>query len=177
MRALASLLITGLFCLSAASARAASGYGEDALTLWALKNKLRDILKELGDESDPEKCTVIYRPSFGRSGGDKSSQFGEFDFIILAENRLYLGESKWDSSSAKVKEGRIELEQRQLDRHVIFKRYIEQWLVCGTTDWDEFVEVNHGAIKITEEFSKPMPPKESNKAAVLEDTVGTFSVT
>lgn len=31
MRALASLLITGLFCLSAASARAASGYGEDAL--------------------------------------------------------------------------------------------------------------------------------------------------
>ena len=70
------------------------GYGEDALTLWAMKNKLDVILEALNDSSDPSTCQVFFRPSFGRSGGDKSPQFGEFDFIILSQNGLYLGESK-----------------------------------------------------------------------------------
>jgi hypothetical protein len=56
-------------------------YGEDALTLWALTQKLPAILDALSDHSDPNKCRVLFRPSFGRSGGEHSSQFGEFDFM------------------------------------------------------------------------------------------------
>ena len=66
------------------------GYGEDSLTLWALKRELGTILRSLCDTSRPENCKVLYRPSFGRGHG-----FGEFDFIILADACVYLGESKW----------------------------------------------------------------------------------
>ena len=65
------------------------GYGEDALTLWALQNILPFILEMLHDSSVPSQCDVFFRPSFGRRGGKRSSQFGEFDFIILSEDRLY----------------------------------------------------------------------------------------
>ena len=59
------------------------GYGEDSLTLWATKEKLRDLLMQLSDPSDPESCKAFFRPSFGRGGGSKSPEFGEFDFILL----------------------------------------------------------------------------------------------
>ena len=32
------------------------GYGEDALTLWAVTERLELILDELGDDSDPTAC-------------------------------------------------------------------------------------------------------------------------
>jgi hypothetical protein len=57
------------------------GYGEDALTLWALTNKLPTILEKLRDNSAPSECEVLFRPSFGRRGGEINAQFGEFDFI------------------------------------------------------------------------------------------------
>ena len=53
-------------------------YGEDALTLWALKNKFLEILKKYEDNTPVSQCKIFYRPSFGRRGGSKSSQFGEF---------------------------------------------------------------------------------------------------
>ncbi len=59
------------------------GYGEDALTLWALQNKLMEILKFLDDSSDQPECKIFFRPSFGRRGGAGSSQFGEFDLRLL----------------------------------------------------------------------------------------------
>ena len=77
------------------------GYGEDGLTLWAIKNRLDTILDKLKDDSDPNNCLVYYRPSFGRRGGLKSAQFGEFDFILLSEHGIYLVESKWDKLSAQ----------------------------------------------------------------------------
>ena len=52
------------------------GYGEDALTLWALRNRLDTILDTLGDFSDLSKCRVFFRPSFGRSGGKDGPQMG-----------------------------------------------------------------------------------------------------
>ena len=75
------------------------GYGEDALTLWAMKKRLDFILDKLNDPTDPDNCKVFFRPSFGRRGGPKSSEFGEFDFILLSIKRVYLGESKWERSS------------------------------------------------------------------------------
>ena len=63
------------------------GYGEDSLTLWALENKLKEIM---GVDELSKEYKVFYRPSFGRRKG-----IGEFDFIIVSDNRIYLGESKW----------------------------------------------------------------------------------
>src|SRR5271157_1954335 len=96
------------------------GYGEDALTLWALKMKLSEILEPFGDHSAASECKLFFRPSFGRRGGEKSSQFGEFDFIILARDRLYLGESKWDRSPEVTDIGTIELREEQNIRHQLF---------------------------------------------------------
>ncbi len=96
-------------------------YGEDALTLWALKNKINDII-----DSGEESKMVFYRPSFGRKGGEKSSEFGEFDFIILTDKKIYLGESKWDHSSEIKKSGsEIELKSNQTRRHEILMNYIK----------------------------------------------------
>ncbi len=44
------------------------GYGEDALTYWAITSRLGEILQILGDKSALTNVTVIYRPSFGRRG-------------------------------------------------------------------------------------------------------------
>ena len=65
------------------------GYGEDALTLWALKNKLPLILSALNDSSSLSQCKAFFRPSFGRRGGPSSAQFGEFDFILLIFRSLF----------------------------------------------------------------------------------------
>ena len=50
-------------------------YGEDALTLWALKKKLEHVLQELKESSTPSQCQAFFRPSFGRRGGENSAQF------------------------------------------------------------------------------------------------------
>jgi len=74
------------------------GYGEDAFTLWALKHKTSIILNSFQDQTAPSDCLFFYRPSFGRSGGEESAEFGEFDAIIGSSDNIYLIESKWDNS-------------------------------------------------------------------------------
>lgn len=98
------------------------GYGEDALTLWALKNKMPDILACVRDTSSAEECLVLFRPSFGRSGGPTSSQFGEFDFILATPRGVHLGETKWQNSP-EVKEPIIELKKEQIER-----TYYRTWI-------------------------------------------------
>lgn len=112
-------------------------YGEDALTLWSLKNRLKEILNKLGDTSDISRCRVIYRPSFGR--GRKPS-FGEFDFLILSKDTLYLGESKW-SESSEGKKVVMKLKPAQESRHKIFAFYVEKWFEQGERlpEWEAFV--------------------------------------
>jgi len=114
-------------------------YGEDALTLWALQNKLPFILQALNDSSAPSQCKGFFRPSFGRSGGVTSSQFGEFDFILLAEHCIYLGESKWDKSSERIVDSVLTLRGEQLLRHEIFMFYIEEWAFGNCINWHEFM--------------------------------------
>lgn len=113
------------------------GYGEDALTLWAMKNKLDSVLDQLKDKTSPSECKIFYRPSFGRRGGANRSEFGEFDFIILAYDRLYIGESKWDGSS-EIKNSIIELRKEQTLRHEIFKCYVRCWFSSDNIIWDQF---------------------------------------
>jgi hypothetical protein len=100
------------------------GYGEDALTLWALKNRLEKILRKLDDDSKRSDCTVFYRPSFGR-GGINTANFGEFDAIISTRTCVYLTESKWEGSVRS--SARIRLSAAQLNRHAIFKEYFDKW--------------------------------------------------
>jgi hypothetical protein len=139
------------------------GYGEDALTLWALANRLEDILEQLGDESKQEDCQVFYRPSFGRSGGENSSQFGEFDFVVLSKNRLYLGESKWDRSSLRIKDGVVLLDETQAKRHRVFKAYVEHCAFGDCEPWEEFKERSEPLI------GRPIPGEDSLLASNLKE--------
>ena len=119
----------------------------------------------MNDFSDPSICQVFSRPSFGRSGGDKSPQFGEFDFIILSQNRLYLGESKWDRSSEKLKDGVLKLRAEQKRRHEIFKFYVERWAFGSYSSWGEFTDKVKLQLNGVE---KPLAPQNSLLASNLQ---------
>jgi hypothetical protein len=147
------------------------GYGEDALTLWAIQNKLGKILSALGELEDKSKLRVLFRPSFGRSGGSGSSQFGEFDFIVLCNRTLLLGESKWDGSSEKVTDGKLNLRAEQILRHQIFKFYVQEWSFGKYSSWAELETKGH--IKMKEQgIQKPIAPVGSLLAANLQTVLG-----
>ena len=148
------------------------GYGEDALTLWAIKNKLDVILETVGDSSDPSMCQVFFRPSFGRRGGDSSPQFGEFDFIILSKDRLYLGESKWVRSSEKLKDGILELRDEQKRRHEVFKFYVKEWALGSHSSWREFID--RVRLELESGVTKPLAPENSLLAANLQTVLGVI---
>lgn len=115
------------------------GYGEDALTYWALTKNLSETLKQLGENSSNiSDCLVIYRPSFGRRGGKNSAQFGEFDSILATPKSIYLIESK-HYDNADVNKGLLRV---QTLRHEIFKWYCEKWKNNNYRDWSEFVKDN-----------------------------------
>jgi len=142
-------------------------YGEDALTLWGLKYQLSAILSRLNDPSSPSQCQVFFRPSFGRAGGDKSAQFGEFDFIILSDASLYLGESKWDRSSEQIVGGVLSLRPEQLLRHRLFRCLVQAWLAGHYTSWSDFM-VPAAVILQGEGLYKPVAPENSLLAENLE---------
>lgn len=145
------------------------GYGEDALTLWAIQNKLNLILDSVNDSSDPSTCQVFFRPSFGRGGG---ARFGEFDFIILSKSRLYLGESKWVRSSEKHKNGILELRDEQKRRHAVFKFYVEQWAFGSYSSWREFTD--NARLELQSGVAKPLAPGNSLLATNLQTLLGVI---
>ena len=113
------------------------GYGEDALTLWALKNQLRKILDPFKDATDVGDCLIFYRPSFGRSGGPDSAEFGEFDAIVASREKYYLIESKWDNHSNYAKES-VDLRDEQILRHEVFTWYLFNWGMMYSGNWQRF---------------------------------------
>jgi hypothetical protein len=114
------------------------GYGEDALTLWLLKKQISSILGEFEDKTSPSDCLVFYRPSFGRSGGNRSAEFGEFDAIIASRENIYLVESKWDNLSEFSKD-ELFLRGEQVLRHEVFSWYLLRWNKKYRNDWQSFV--------------------------------------
>ena len=124
------------------------GYGEDFLTLWAITKKIDEILSQLDDKTNLEKCKILFRPSFGRAGGIDSAQFGEFDVIIITQNKAYLVESKWDRS--KIQNNTLRLDKVQIFRHKILHWYHEHWQ--GGT-WKTFVDKHREEFKT--ELKKP----------------------
>jgi len=144
------------------------GYGEDALTYWALSQHMTDVIGRapLNDGSPPEQTLFIYRPSFGRAGGDGSAQFGEFDAIVATPKAVYLIESKW--TGEPIINGQVILAGRQTRRHDVFRWIREQWLAQGPVDWGGFyTEQNRddfGAL-----FNgKPLAPPGSRLASNLQ---------
>jgi hypothetical protein len=148
-------------------------YGEDALTLWAVTQKLSVILQALDDSSDPDDCQVLFRPSFGRSGGERSAQFGEFDFLVLAAEHLYLGESKWQGSSEKIRDGVLALRHEQLLRHRIFKFYMDEWAYGQYDKWPDF-EVKAVSKLENMDIVKPIAPAGSLLASNLQAVLGAI---
>ena len=113
------------------------GYGEDALTLWAIKKRISEILDRLNDRSSTLDCLTLFRPSFGRSGGEGSAQFGEFDSILASSENIYLIESKRDNFSGN-KNDEIMLDNEQMLRHKIFSWYYMNWDAEQYPNWREF---------------------------------------
>jgi len=102
------------------------GYGEDAFTFWALKRHISEILKKLNDQTKPSDCLILFRPSFGRRGGERRAEFGEFDAILASSQKVYLIESKWDRR-LRSRRNEIVLTDEQVIRHKIFSWYLENW--------------------------------------------------
>lgn len=134
------------------------GYGEDALTLWALKNHTSEILTALKDETVPSDCLIFFRPSFGRRGGSETPQFGEFDAIIATPQNVYLIESKWDNFK-KWDNGIVYLDEVQKLRHQVLKWYLTHWETKYSGHWRDFI-LNH-SIDFQNKFGKK--PVEANK--------------
>lgn len=139
-------------------------YGEDGLTLWALKYKIEEMLKKLGNSTPLSKCKIFYRPSFGRTG---IKVLGEFDFIILTKNILYLGESKREGAS-EFKNSFIELRKEQKLRHRTFISYVECWFKNKYTDWNDFRQ------KVESDIPKTIPEKNTITAVNLQTILKTI---
>ncbi len=135
------------------------GYGEDGLTYWALHQQRPHVLQALADNTPAENCTVFFRPSFGRSGGNASPQFGEFDSILATSNFIYLIESKWDNCQPT--RSRIVVEEVQRTRHRIFAWLYNSW--CdgqGPTSWMAYQQ--RYAASFADMFPiRPMAPNNS----------------
>ena len=139
------------------------GYGEDSLTLWAMKQRLHVILEEFQDKTAPSDCLIFYRPSFGRRSRKDSSIFGEFDAIIVSSKSIYLIESKWDNLSEYSKD-KLVLGNEQTLRHEIFSWYLMHWNKEYSGHWESFVEKHQDNFK----FDGKTMPQNSLLATNLE---------
>jgi hypothetical protein len=140
------------------------GYGEDAFTLWALKQHIPDILKRFRDGTAPSDCLIFYRPSFGRHRKESGAVFGEFDAIMVSSKNIYLIESKWDNLS-EFNQDEVILREEQKLRHQIFSWYLTHWDKRYSDDWESFVKEQQHNFKFK---GKTIAPKGSLLATNLE---------
>ena len=112
---------------------------------------------------------MFFRPSFGRAGGARSAQFGEFDFLILSETRLYLGESKWGRSPEKLRDGVLEIRQTQTMRHKVFNFYVQAYAFGEYCSWREFTQKAQAKLLTwLDGIAKPLAPENSLLASNLQ---------
>ncbi len=121
------------------------GYGEDALTLWALTRRLPALLEALGNPTPPADALVVFRPSFGRRGAAPdwaegralSAQFGEFDAVLATAQGVALIEAKRGTAS-ELQGGMLALRPEQRRRHAVFAWYLRAWAARGPSGWRAF---------------------------------------
>jgi hypothetical protein len=140
------------------------GYGEDALTLWALKQHISKILEEFQDKTPISECLIFYRPSFGRHSTANSSVFGEFDAIISSKENIYLIESKWDNHT-EFKNTEFILREEQTLRHKVFSWYLKHWNKKYLGNWQSFISEHQNGFRIK---NKTIAPKDSLLSRNLE---------
>ena len=145
------------------------GYGEDALTFWALKDHLSEILNALKDQTDPSDCLVFFRPSFGRKGGVRTAEFGEFDAILVTSKNVYLIESKWDAFKRWDAGSQILLDEPQKLRHQVFLWYLTHWDSKYSGDWKSFT-TDHN-IEFQNKLGKKLAPANKLLAQNLENVL------
>jgi len=159
------------------------GYGEDALTYWALSRHLPAVIGQppLSDDStENDNLLLIYKPSFGRAGGQGSAQFGEFDAIVATTRAVYLIESKW--TGEPIINRQVILAGRQILRHQVFRWIRDRWLEEVPGNWEQFYNGNRNARDFAERFAgKPLvqPGRRvaSNLQYVLQQLPGRSAPT
>lgn len=157
------------------------GYGEDALSLWALTGRTSNILDALGDTSPASDAVIFYRPSFGRYGSAPvlpggvadSAQFGEFDAILGTPAGVYLIEAKW-SRSSEIEGDTVVLRAEQIRRHKIFRAYLAAWRAASPANWSAFL-MEHGMLLKVGPISVPVAPPGSQLARNLETVLSRLS--
>ena len=142
------------------------GYGEDALTLWALKHHVSKILEEFKDKTAISDCLIFYRPSFGRHSKANSSVFGEFDAILASKENIYLIESKWDNLT-KFDNKELMLSDAQTLRHEIFSWYLTHWNKKYYGNWQTFANEHQNDFK----FNNKIIARNSLLARNLESVL------
>jgi hypothetical protein len=128
------------------------GYGEDALTLHALAAGLADILGKLGDNSNPARSIVFFRPGGPRPNGPARAEFGEFDAIIGSPNAVYLVEGKWKFAGDE-----HVLKEIQLRRHRVFRAYLQEHRRQSCDNWVEFEARMKPLLQREHRYLKPAP--------------------
>jgi hypothetical protein len=119
-------------------------YKEDGFTMWALLSRFPELLKALGDQTEPHSPEVVifYRPSFGRQSDSPtgvSKQFGEFDLLIGTPQAVYAVESKPEKCGELDRRTMVlTLRDEQLRRHRIFATYRSLWQKYRPKDWKQF---------------------------------------
>jgi hypothetical protein len=144
------------------------GYGKDVLTLCAITRNFDDVLAALNDNSPQSDCQTFYRPRFGRLGVHQGPDLGEFEFIILSHQRLYLGESRWHRSPGDIEDGILQIEPELTLRHELFRFYIEHWAFGNYQDWEEFRE------QAQPHVNKQLPQEGTRLATNLQTVLGVI---
>ena len=57
---------------------------------------------------------------------------------MLTDIAIYLGESKWQRSSERIRNGVLRLRKEQIIRHAMFKFYVEEWVFAHYDSWQSF---------------------------------------
>ena len=113
------------------------GYGEDALTLWAIKNKLHAILQELNDNSDVSRCKYSFAPALDGVEARRVHSLGNLILLFFRKNA-----STWEKvSGMDLQRTRTAfgVTDEQKFRHEVMKFYICQWFKGDFPDWSSFV--------------------------------------
>ena len=119
------------------------GFGTDSLTLAAISKRLPELLRSLGDASDPETAVVIFQPSFGHKGMSKKVtdlgrvDFGHFDAIVGTQKAVYLIDSLTERSP-EVRNTLVEYDRIRQYPHVIFRGYRDAWQEQKPESWMSF---------------------------------------
>lgn len=125
------------------------GYGEDALTLYAMTKGFPLFLDQLQDKTPSDRAVIYFRPSFGRRSPNPKvtpSVFGEFDAIVVTERATYLVEAKWNNST-ELQETTLTVADRQRRRHEIFRWYHDQWQQIEPLPWADFRSRNKASFE------------------------------